>query len=241
MCCVSCATRASRSAAGPEITPDGFVPACVIAGIAQDAGASSDPAKAGTPNDAAESFSRTSDALWVSREVMALRRAEAARADVPVEPYLDAAANIITDKYVIVECHVFSDLKDENLAQDAVGFHGISAYLLDADGRKTMPLQTIIGTPVKVEENASGKRFSRTNLIVFSKNDVWTGAQTLPASLASVRLVLECPASRSYFEWAGASPSQAGAALSPQQSARILETGFTEFYEKVFGLTHLLD
>lgn len=175
-------------------------------------------------------ISSASHAVWIAPEVRTLKIEAAQMAGDPVEPELMEAAQIIEDRYVVIECTVVSEFADMSIAYDVVGFRGVRPYMQTADGARIEPVQVEIGTPVREEPRGALKAFSRTNILVFPKFVPATGAATMPAG-EPVRLVLEGFNSVFYFPWLpeplmDAPPKK----LSEDERVIMLKTKFRDVY-----------
>lgn len=232
ICLVSCQTARTPPAdveLVPPPPPPEFTPTSFLSGLCFERGAYP------------ELFSAESRALWVGSDISALRRSKAVENGEAVDPKLDAAAARIAEDYLIIEADIVSVFGDMSIAYDVVGFRGITAYLLTAEGGRVPPIQTVLGTSATEEQREALKLFRRTNLIVFPKRDLWRGTPTLGPDTPAVRLVLEGYDSVFYFPWTGSGPIPRPHALTMDEQRRALKTGFKQFYAKVLALAHTFD
>lgn len=226
--CTSCATTSPSSE--EEVLPLllEFVPATFVAGLRVEGG--TNPSL----------FSPDSYAIWVGSDVAALRQAKAQEDGAPVDPRLEATAQRINENFLIFECYTASVFGDMSIAYDAVGFRHVSVYLLTPDGRQVAPIQTVIGGCHEQQQQAL-KKYSRTNLIVFRKRDLFEGAPTISSDAPAVRLVFEGYETVFYFEWVASLTPDEGWRATADEYARIAKVGFTEMYQNLAALAHVFD
>ena len=185
-------------------------------------------------------FSPESNAVWVAPEVRTLKIEAAQAAGDPVEPELMEAAQIMDDRYVVIECTVVSDFADMSIAYDVVEFRGVRPYMETGSGVRVEPVQVAIGTPVREEQRGALKAFSRTNILVFPKFAAG-GAATLPSG-ESVRLVLEGFNSIFYFPWLPEPLSDVPPKkLSEDERVIMLKTKFRDVYGSLQRLGRTFD
>jgi hypothetical protein len=212
-----CATTRPAAPQLPEETEAGeFTPARAVTSIALESG----------PH--ADLFSPESYAVWVGPDVMRLKQASDGQAGIAPDPRLEAAAEAVSQQYVVIECHLESVFADTAVAYKVVEFGQVQPYLETPDGRKIYPLQKIIGSPVHEEQRGTLKLFRRTNLLLFPRRDLWQGNRTLKGEYPSVRLVLEGYNARFHFEWADAAYADPGAVPVVVDDLRPVKTGFQE-------------
>lgn len=227
-----CQTTKKEAAPTPEpVRAAGFVPATRVAAIQFTEGRN--------PN----LFSPDSYAVWVDPNVTALKQTQAVEAGETIDPELEASAKSITDGFLIIECHIASVFNDSSIAYDVAWFRSIGLYLRTPDGTDTKPLQTVIDTTVETEEQGALKKFSRTNLLVFPKEDLWSAKPVISPDAPSVKLILKGFDSEFSFEWPGAAPAAgSGKPWYPtdeKEALLLLKTGFTELFNKLRKLaTH---
>jgi hypothetical protein len=186
-------------------------------------------------------FSPDSFAVWVTPEVTALKRREAAK-EGTVEPWLDDNARIVPSDYIVLECHVNSAFGDQSVAYDAVALRGFDAYLEvpTADGvRRVEPAQTLVDPTLDEGQQGALKAFSRTNLLIFPRVDFLRGSTTVPSDASAVKLVLDGVQSQFTFTWASA----AGQPSEPlgEKAVQAAQLGFRELYSRLSQLAHMFD
>jgi hypothetical protein len=215
------------SAAVPP-PPASFAPAYQVSGIQMLEGSYPDL------------FTGTSTAVWVDQEMTQLLRQEFAAGGAPVDPMLDMTADVVGQRLIAIECHVESMLADSSIAYDTVRFQGIECYLLTPEGLPVPPAQVIIGTPVIEEQVGTLKKFARTNILVFPRENVMLGGQAIAPDAAAVRLVLQGHGSVFAFEWPGV--GQEAAAPTPYADRLgAMKEDFGEFFGKLQEVLHVFD
>ncbi len=186
-------------------------------------------------------FAPTSYALWVDESVTELRRTAAEDTGEPVDPAMVVEAERISRDYVIIECHMDSAFADMSIAYDVVGCRGLTLYLSTPDGRKVFPIQTQIDPTLTEEQHQALKLFSRTNLIIFPRRDIWLNQPLVSGKAPSVRLVLEAHNSKFYYEWPGSVPDLPQTGLSMADAKAVMKTKFKDFHARVRRLAHVFD
>ncbi|NIA12649.1 MAG: hypothetical protein GWP08_01120 [Nitrospiraceae bacterium] len=228
---VSCQTASKSEPDGLLALPPGseFLPMTFVA-----------PIQVGRGNYP-DLFAEDSTAVWVGSDVADLRQAKALEDGDPVSGTLAANAQRVTDNFLVFECDIASVFGDMSIAYDVVGFRGISVYLLTPDGRTVAPIQTVIGTPVREQQQQALKRYSRTNMIVFEKKDLVLGNSTIAPDAPAVRLVLQGYDSVFYFEWQASPTPNESWKPTRDEYVRAVKVGFKEFCEKTARLAHIFD
>jgi hypothetical protein len=187
-------------------------------------------------------FGPTSYALWVSQEVTALKREQAARSGEAIEPWLDSAALVIPASYIVIECHLESAFPDASIAYDAVGLRGMETYLELPDGRRVKPVQVLIDPHAQESPRGTLKAFTRTNLLIFTREDLLLGEPIVPATAPAVRLVLDGVGSRFFFHWDGAGGARpTGWVPTAQEAMQATQLGFRDLYGRLKTLAHMFD
>lgn len=189
-------------------------------------------------------FSKDSYAVWVDPEVAALKRSEAVAAGEEIDPNLEAEAAQITRKFLVIECHLDSVFSDMSIAYDAVGFRNLDLFLLTPDGRSIRPVQTVIDTNLVEEQSGALKRFQRTNIVIFPRQDLWVGKPTVDPSYPSVRLALQGHESTFYFEWTQAPRPEGEPKFqwpNKEQALFAARLGYTQLFTRIRMLSHYLD
>lgn len=190
-------------------------------------------------------FGAESYAVWVDSDVAEMKyQEEAGEGDAP-SPYLVAEARTISRDFFVFECHIESVFSDTSIAYDVVGFRGIDVHLETPDGKEIRPIQTIVGTPVEEEQRGALKLFRRTNIVVFPREDLWTGGDTVAIGSRAVRLVLTGHNSVFYFEWPELPQGSTEGVWSwkPSENERLqsLKVSFSELYGRLRRLAHTFD
>lgn len=190
-------------------------------------------------------FSADSSAVWVDSDVAEMKYEKEVQEGEAPSQYLLAQARTITRNFFVFECHIESVFRDTSIAYDVVGFRGIDVHLETPDGKRVRPIQTIIGTPVEEEQRGALKLFRRTNVIVFPREDLWTGGDTVGIGIGSVRLVLTGHRSVFYFEWPELpqGPAEDGWSWKPSENERFqaLKVSFSDLYGRLRRLAHTFD
>jgi hypothetical protein len=225
----SCQTK-TTDASKPEIPAiTEFTPATCIAGIQHEQGS--------YPN----LFSPESYAVWMGAEVAALRRAKAEKDSEKIDPKIDAAVKRLTENYLILECHMASVFPDMSIAYDVVGLRGIGIHLLTPDGRKITPIQAVVAGTAQEERQEALRKFTRINLVLFQKRDLWVGKPVVALRAPSVRLVLEGYGSLFRFEWPNALPPSKPWIPNQEEYLKALKVGFQESYARLAEFLHTFD
>jgi hypothetical protein len=190
-------------------------------------------------------FSAESTSVWVDGDVAEMKyENEAAKGEAP-SARLVSQAQAISREYFVFECHIESMFRDTSIAYDVVGFRGIDLHLETPNGTKVKPIQTIIGTPVQEEQVGALKLFRRTNIVVFPRQDLWTGGDTVAAGSRSVRLVLSGHSCVFYFEWPELAPATMDSEWSwkpsENETYQALKVSFSELYGRLRRLAHTFD
>jgi len=187
-------------------------------------------------------FSPESFAIWVDPSVAAMKRVKIVEAGETVDPDLDDTAKRVSDKYFIFECHLDSMFPDASIGYESVGLRAIDPYLMTPEGMKISPVQRIPASGAEEEQVEALKRFRRTTILVFPKQDILVHQPTIDASAPGVRLVLEGFNSSFYFEWPAAPGSSTGG-WSPSDSEAIqaVKMGFKDLFTELRALSHMFD
>jgi hypothetical protein len=212
----------------PPLRAAEFSPSAFVAPIRHEEGAYPDL------------FGPDSYAVWVGPEVSKLKRDDAVEQGNSVDLLLDSAAQKAVNEYIVIECHVESVFGDMSVAYDVVGFRGIDLYLITPDGRKIVPVQRIMGSPVEEEQRLALKLFRRTNIAIFDKRDLPESRGGIDGPLSSIRLVVEGCNSKFFFEW-GSAESAKAPPVSGQDLARVLKTSFQDLFNTIQRVSHIFD
>ncbi len=229
---VSCqTTRQITSTTTGEVVvpPDFFEPRDFVAAMGQGEGRYPDL------------YARSSYAVWVSPEVIALKRQQAVANGEPIMPWIENAAAVISPDYVVIECHVSSTFSDAAIAYDAVSFRNVDVYLQLPDGRIVRPVQVAVDP--RMEETPAGtlKTFSRTNLVIFTRKDILAGTTTIPADTPSVRLVIEHVESTFHFDWGSSVSTPQGWTPTAEEALQAAKLGMHDLFTRLKTLAHMFD
>ena len=239
LCVAGAACQTMSPAPPPDIEeavppiPRGYQPMSYVSTIHWEAG------------EYPDLFSSDSSAVWVDGNVAQLKYENEAASDNPPSQRLVAQAQAISRDFFIFECHIESVFRDTSIAYDVVGFRGLEVHLETPDGTHVRPIQTIIGTPVEEEQHGALKLFRRTNIVVFPRHDLWTGADTVAVGSRSVRLVISGHNSEFYFEWPELplTAIETGWNWRPSENEmyQALKVSFSELYGRLRRLAHTFD
>lgn len=185
-------------------------------------------------------FSPESFAVWLGPDVAALRRAKAQKEGETLSPNMDAIIRHVTDNYLVFECHLASIFPDMSIGYDAVRLRGMTVQLEMPDGRKITPIQVVSGNSEPELQVGALRRFARTSLVVFQKQDLRYDKPTVAAEVRAARLVLTGYDCRFYFEWGNAIPPAQPWIPNQDEYLRAVKTGLKESYEKVAEFFHVL-
>ena len=186
-------------------------------------------------------FAPDSYAIWLGPDVASMRRAATIKRGEVIDPKLEAASKHITEDFLVFECHVASAFSDMSIGYDLVGLRGVNVYLATPDGQRIAPVQTVIASSASEIPQEALKKFSRTNLIVFPKRDLWKKKGAVADNAVSVRLVLEAHGSTFCFEWPAAIEPATPWLPSKEEISKVLKTGFKETYGQLADLMHVFD
>lgn len=201
-----CATTPkSQPAPTTPVVAGDFVPVSPAAAVQLDSGR--------YPN----LFAPTSYAVWVTNGVAAAKMQREQTAGAEISPLLQADAETINANFYVIELNLESAFPDASIAYDVVGLRAIDAYLTLPDGTTVYPAQRVMATTAAEQQEGTLRRYGRSNLIVFPKVDVLSGAPTVPGGTTGLRLTLDGFNSIFHFEWAAA-PSISAAPVPAEQS-----------------------
>lgn len=226
----SCATTPEPPETPPAPVPAEFKPAAYYSRILADTG------------NYPTLFSPDSFAIWVTDDVIELKKQQALSAGESIDIYTDRAAAQIGENFYVFECHTESVFADSSIAYDVVGLRNVDAYLLLPDDTKVAPLQRLVGNHADEEQRGALKLFRRTNILVFPKTDLFSGAPTIPPAAGSVRLVLEGHGSTFFFQWPAQPIPEEDLPPVPEAEKRgALKVGFDELMSKIRALIRIID
>ncbi len=186
-------------------------------------------------------FAPDSYAVWLGSDVARLRKEQSLKKGERVDPKLDSALERIGENYLVFECYLASVLPDMSIAYDVVGLKGIKIYLVAPDGRKVSPMQVSIGSSAGEEMQGALRRFSRTNIVVFQKKDLWSDKASINMEAPSARLVLEGFGTVFRFEWATALAPREPWIPNQDEYIKAIKTGFKDTCKRLGEIFHTLD
>ena len=196
-------------------------------------------------------YAPDSFALWVSPEVADLKREQSVAEGMELDPDLDHAARYITDRYLVFECHLRSAFPDASIAYDVVGLRNIALYLETPEGHRIHPIQRIMDAHLEQDNEGALQVFERSNIVVFEKTDIITGAPAIDGEAARVRLVAEGFNSSFYFEWIATPPEPEPVFTEPApktrwsptqtEAYRVAKVGFEELFTRLRRLGEYLE
>lgn len=189
----------------------------------------------------ADMFGSGSRAIWIDSAVADLKRQNSAAPSV-VEPGIDDDAKAVTAAYIVIECQLESQFGDMSVAYDLVRLRGIDVYLETPAGLRIRPIQMRPYGQLKEEPVNALKRFSRTTVLIFPRQDLGAGMPVLGGDVPVVRLVLDGHDSRYFFEWPGIPPEQTGPRMpTPDEAKYMVQLGYYELFTELRRLAHVFD
>jgi len=180
-------------------------------------------------------FAPTSYAVWITNGVAEakLQREQAGGAE--ISPMLAADAATINANFYVIEVNLESAFPDASIAYDVVGMRAIDAYLTLPDGTTVHPAQRVMATTAGETEEGALRRYGRTNLIIFPKVDVLSGAPTIPGGTTGLRLTLDGFNSIFHFAWT-ATPDATATPVPAEQSGGMT---WSSLYTKLRELSRM--
>lgn len=186
-------------------------------------------------------FSASSYALWVNEDVARAKLQKDIDAGIAVSARLAEDAEYIHANYILFECRLESLFPDASIAYDVIGLRNMDTYLMTPGGARVQPIQSILGNHADEKPQGALKEFGRTNILIFSKEDLLSEVPTIPNETPSVRLYIDGFNSAFYFEWGAATPVDAdGQPIvmpEPEQSVAG-RLGFSALFSKLRVLAH---
>ena len=180
-------------------------------------------------------------AIWIDSAVAAMKREAAPPVPLP-DPGIDDDAKRVTAAYIVIECQLESQFGDMSIAYEAIRLRGIDVYLETAGGMKVRPIQMRPYGPVKEEPVQALKRFSRTTVMIFPRQDLGAGLPVIGADAASVRLVLDGHDSKYFFEWPGVPLGETGPRMPTAEEAKYIgQLGYYVLFTDIRRLAHIFD
>ena len=199
-------------------------------------------------------LSLPSHAIWVDKTISEIKKAYEEQEDAAVSADLQLDADLITDHYLVIECHIETMFRDSSIAYDVSGLRNIDLYLQSLGGRKVYPLQHLLLTAAEEKQIGTLIQYNRTNVLVFAMEDVISAMKPLPDGNNTIRLYAEGFDSRFYFEWTAQEPivfESSDPEEKPDitdvirwrptqtETYQVLKVRFTELYGKLGALTRL--
>lgn len=185
-------------------------------------------------------FSPECYAVWVSSDVAEQKRNYEVEQGQNPDPWLTEDAAGIMQNFIIIEVHTESVFGDTSIAYDVVGLRNVAAYLETPDGRRIEPIQRILGTPVEEEQRGALKAFRRTNVLVFPRQDIWSGDPVVNKPMSFLKLILESHDSRFAFQWPDVNQHTAPTtSTTPADRLKLVKVGFTEIFAHLRRLNRL--
>ena len=158
------------------------------------------------------------------------------------EPGIDKDAKKVADAYIVIECQLETQFADMSVAYDAIRLRGIDVYLETPGGLKVRPVQMRPFGTIKEEPVQALKRFSRTTVMIFPRQDLGAGLPVIGADAPSVKLVLDGHDSKYFFEWPGVPAGQTCPRVpTPEEMKFIGQLGYYELFTEVRRLAHIFD
>ncbi len=187
-------------------------------------------------------FSPGSYALWVDQGVAQAKLQKDLQEGVAADAGLAEDAEFVLENYIVFECRLESIFPDASIAYDVIGLRNMDVYLVTPDSVRVRPIQTVLGTHADEKPQGALREFGRTNLLVFPKEDVLSGAPTIPDDAQGVRLIVDGFNSAFYFEWAKAPlvDDEGQPIVIPEPEPSLAgRLGFSAFYTKLRVLAHM--
>jgi hypothetical protein len=184
-------------------------------------------------------FASDSHALWIGREVAAVKWDAAIDAGASIDPLLQSDAVAVTEDFIVIECHIASAFGDTSIAYDVAGFRGIAPYLELPDGSKIEPVQQTYQGRLAESQQGALKRFERIIVLVFPKRDLWVRQPTLVEGTASVKLVLKSIHGDFAFVWPALPVAAPPPGLTREEAVAAAKVGFQELYGGIRRLSRL--
>ncbi len=183
-------------------------------------------------------YTSESHALWVSREVAAVKWQQAVDAGDEPDAELQSDAVSISDGYILIECSLESVFGDMSVAYDAVGLRGVAIYLEMPNGNRVTPLQRVFHGTLQEEPHGALKRFRRTVFLAFPKRDLWMQRPVFEKEMQSVKLTLESVHGKFAYSWTAAPIDTIPPVTGAERKAAAI-VGFEQLYEKMRTLARI--
>jgi len=186
-------------------------------------------------------FGSGSRAIWIDGAAAELKRQSSAAVAHP-EPGIDEDARLVTEAYIVIECQLETQFADMSIAYDAVRLRGIDVYIETPDGMRIRPIQMRPFGRLEEEQVQAIKRFSRTMVMIFPRQDLGAGLPVLSSATPAVRLVLDGHDSKYFFEWPGIPAGQTGPRMpTPEEAEYFARLGYYELFTNIRRLAHVFD
>ena len=157
------------------------------------------------------------------------------------DPGIDDDAKRVTDAYIVIECQLESQFGDMSIAYEAIGC-AVSTSISKQRGHEVRPIQMRPYGSVKEEPVQALKRFSRTTVMIFPRQDLGAGLPVIGADAASVRLVLDGHDSKYFFEWPGVPLGETGPRMPTAEEAKYIgQLGYYVLFTDIRRLAHIFD
>lgn len=212
--CAGCKTTPKHKvepAPAPAVAQD-FAPAVPLSPLHLDSGR--------YPN----LFGPGSYAVWVTDSVTVTKLQLEKNSGASISDTLAADAATVAKNYYVVEINLESTFPDGSIAYDVVGLRAVDVYLSLPDGTRVWPVQRVVGTTVRDQQEGALHHYGRTNIVVFPKRDVISGTPTVTNGAAGLRLTLDGLNSKFHFEWVAA-PSSSPPPVSEKEAGGLTWSG----------------
>ncbi|MFC1734564.1 hypothetical protein ACFL1X_00500 [Candidatus Hydrogenedentota bacterium] len=177
-----------------------------------------------------ELFSSISQALCLTPRILR-ERAEAEAIALPEpssetpETTGDDTLRNFHDRFIAFELHTVSNFADAGIASEMVKLSEVDIFLVDGKGRMYAPVRMVIG-PVEEDFVGALRRFSRTNLLVFLRDNPLTKKPLFEPDTTWTRLELHAFESRFFFDW-----SLVSTQIPPQEKSLLRQRAETSYSE----------
>lgn len=180
-------------------------------------------------------------AIWVDSAIAAMKREMGPPVALPA-PGIDEDAKKVTDSYIVIECQLETEFGDMSTAYDAIRLRGIDVYLETPNGLRIRPIQMRPYGSIKEEPVQALKRFTRTTVMIFPRQDLGAGLPVVGADVPVMKLVLDGHDSKYFFEWPGIPLGQTGPRMPTAEEARyVAKLGYYELFTDIRRLAHIFD
>jgi hypothetical protein len=248
-CLTGCQTTSGPAKSGEDslegaVIHQNFIPANFVAPVAYEQG------------QYTTMLSPKTYAVWVDRNIKDLKLAyeRQQHPNKPIDSFVLDDAEYISENFIVIECHIESTLPDASIAYDISSLRNLDIYLTTSGGTTIYPLQHVITSGAEEKVKGPLKTYVRSNVLIFPKVDLVTGASTIPADTSELRLYIEGFNTKYFFAWEPQEPMPALAEgeTVPQditdvirwrpnqtETYQVLSLRFSELYPKLEALTRL--